>query len=174
MINLPKQEKVRDYKLRKGKVLEMQKFDYSIIKNPEIFEQNRLNAHSDHKYYANECDLVEGKESFKQDLNGLWKFFYAKNITEAPQGFEQTEYDCKAWDDITVPAHIQMEGYDKPQYVNVQYPWDGHEAIEPGEIPTQFNPVASYVKYFSVPKPLKGNRLFISFQGVQRNLCRIQ
>lgn len=145
----------------------MQQFDYSMIKNPGFFEQNREEAHSDHKYYANECDLVEEKESFKQDLNGLWKFFYAKNIQEAPKGFEQLEHACKAWDDITVPAHIQLEGYDKPQYVNMQYPWDGHEAIEPGEIPTQFNPVASYVKYFSVPEHLKGKRLFISFQGVE-------
>ena len=60
-----------------------------------------------------------------------------------------------------------MEGYDKPQYVNVQYPWDGHEAIEPGEIPTQFNPVASYVKYFTVPENMQGKRLFVSFQGVE-------
>ena len=60
-----------------------------------------------------------------------------------------------------------MEGYDKPQYVNVQYPWDGHEAIEPGEIPTQFNPVASYVKYFTVPENMQDKRLFVSFQGVE-------
>lgn len=145
----------------------MQKFDYSMIKNPEFFAQNRVEAHSDHKYYANECDLVEGKESFKHNLNGLWKFFYAKNLKEAPQGFEQLEFNCKNWDDIAVPAHIQMEGYDKPQYVNVQYPWDGHEAIEPGEIPTEFNPVASYVKYVTVPENLKGKRIFISFQGVE-------
>ncbi len=145
----------------------MQKFDYGMIKNPEFFAQNRVEAHSDHKYYANECDLVEGKESFKQGLNGLWKFFYAKNLKEVPQGFEQAEFDCKNWEDIIVPAHIQMEGYDKPQYVNVQYPWDGHEAIEPGEIPTEFNPVASYVKYVTVPEHLKGKRIFISFQGVE-------
>ena len=145
----------------------MQKFDEGIVKNPKFFAQNRVEAHSDHKYYANECDLVEGKESFKHNLNGLWKFFYAKNLKEAPQGFEQMDFDCKNWDDIAVPAHIQMEGYDKPQYVNVQYPWDGHEAIEPGEIPTEFNPVASYVKYVTVPENLKGKRIFISFQGVE-------
>ena len=51
--------------------------------------------------------------------------------------------------------------------MNVQYPWDGHEAIEPGEIPTQFNPVASYVKYFTVPENMQGKRLFVSFQGVE-------
>ena len=143
------------------------KFDYGKIKDPAFFAQNRVKAHSDHHYYKNHRELAEKNESFRQNLNGLWKFQYARNLAEAPAGFEAEDFDCKGWEDIHVPAHIQMEGYDKPQYVNVQYPWDGHEAIEPGEIPTQFNPVASYVKYFTVPENMQGKRLFVSFQGVE-------
>lgn len=143
------------------------KFDYSKIKDPAFFAQNRVKAHSDHHYYKNHRELAEKNESFRQNLNGLWKFQYARNLAEAPAGFEAEDFDCKGWEDIRVPAHIQMEGYDKPQYVNVQYPWDGHEAIEPGEIPTQFNPVASYAKYFTVPENMQGKRLFVSFQGVE-------
>ncbi len=143
------------------------KFDYGKIKDPAFFTQNRVKAHSDHHYYKNHRELAEKNESFRQNLNGLWKFQYARNLAEAPAGFEAEDFDCKGWEDIRVPAHIQMEGYDKPQYVNVQYPWDGHEAIEPGEIPTQFNPVASYVKYFTVPENMQGKRLFVSFQGVE-------
>ena len=143
------------------------KFDYGKIKDPTFFAQNRVKAHSDHHYYKNHRELAEKNESFRQNLNGLWKFQYARNLAEAPDGFEAEDFDCKGWEDIRVPAHIQMEGYDKPQYVNVQYPWDGHEAIEPGEIPTQFNPVASYAKYFTVPENMQGKRLFVSFQGVE-------
>ncbi len=143
------------------------KFDYGKIKDPAFFAQNRVKAHSDHHYYKNHRELAEKNESFRQNLNGLWKFQYARNLAEAPDGFEAEDFDCKGWEDIRVPAHIQMEGYDKPQYVNVQYPWDGHEAIEPGEIPTQFNPVASYVKYFTVPENMQDKRLFVSFQGVE-------
>lgn len=143
------------------------KFDYGKIKDPAFFAQNRVKAHSDHHYYKNHRELAEKNESFRQNLNGLWKFQYARNLAEAPDGFEAEDFDCKGWEDIRVPAHIQMEGYDKPQYVNVQYPWDGHEAIEPGEIPTQFNPVASYVKYFTVPENMQGKGLFVSFQGVE-------
>lgn len=143
------------------------KFDYGKIKDPAFFAQNRVKAHSDHHYYKNHRELAEKNENFRQNLNGLWKFQYARNLAEAPAGFEAEDFDCKGWEDIRVPAHIQMEGYDKPQYVNVQYPWDGHEAIEPGEIPTQFNPVASYVKYFTVPENMQGKRLFVSFQGVE-------
>ena len=64
-----------------------------------------------------------------------------------------------------------MEGYDVPQYANVQYPWEGHEEINPGEIPTHFNPTASYVKYFTVPEQMQGKRLFISFQGAESGLA---
>ena len=79
-----------------------------------------------------------------------------KIIRSTIPGFEKEDYCCKVWDDIRVPAHIQMEGYDEPQYANVQYPWEGREEVKPGEIPEEFNPVASYVKYFEVPAAHEG------------------
>lgn len=66
-----------------------------------------------------------------------------------------------------MPAHIQMEGYDIPQYVNIQYPWDGREDVWRDTVPSEFNPVASYVKYFTLPEEFMKNGLYISFQGVE-------
>ena len=146
-------------------------FDYEKLKDPQYFRDGRLDAHSDHRYYARPLDAEADHESFKESLNGLWKFHYARNYKSAVQGFEAADYCCKSWDDIHVPAHIQMEGYDVPQYANVQYPWEGHDDIKPGEIPEYFNPVASYVKYFTVPERMKGRRLFISFQGAESGLA---
>lgn len=145
----------------------MCEFDFEIVKNPEIFMQNRLPAHSDHVCYASGYEMREGRSSLRYDLNGLWKFSYAKNSKTAVKGFEADEFDCSDWEEIRVPAHIQMEGYDIPHYTNCNYPWDGKEAVEPGEIPMQFNPTASYIRYFSVPEHMKGKRLCISFQGVE-------
>ncbi len=149
----------------------MNKFDYERVKDPRYFCENRMNAHSDHKYYANTLEAAAHSNSFQYTLNGLWKFFYAKNYNSTIKEFEKTDYDCRDWDDIKVPAHMQMEGYDVPQYANVQYPWDGHEDIKPGEIPERFNPVGSYVKYFEVPEGMKGKKLFISFQGAESGLA---
>ena len=56
----------------------MSNFDSNIIKNPEIFEQNRLAAHSDHVCYKNELEKIKGKSSLRYDMNGLWKFAYAR------------------------------------------------------------------------------------------------
>ena len=145
----------------------MSNFDSNIIKNPEIFEQNRLAAHSDHVCYKNELEKIKGKSSLRYDMNGLWKFAYAKNQSLAPCGFEAADYDCKSWDEIRVPAHIQMEGYDVPIYTNTTYPWEADESIKPGEVPEIFNPVASYVKYFTIPENMKNKRVCISFQGVE-------
>ena len=145
----------------------MSNFDPNIIKNPEIFEQNRLAAHSDHVCYKNELEKIKGKSSLRYDMNGLWKFAYAKNQSLAPCGFEAADYDCKSWDEIRVPAHIQMEGYDVPIYTNTTYPWEADESIKPGEVPEIFNPVASYVKYFTIPENMKNKRVCISFQGVE-------
>ncbi|MBP5197578.1 MAG: beta-galactosidase, partial [Lachnospiraceae bacterium] len=133
-------------------------FSHEQVKDPAFFKNNRVEAHSDHKFY--------GREPFYLSLNGLWKFKYAKNIKSVIKGFERDDYDCRDWDDIRVPAHIQMEGYDAPQYVNVQYPWDGLEEIEPGQIPEDFNPVGCYVKYVSLHGDRKESAN-ISFQGVE-------
>ena len=128
-------------------------------------------AHSDHTYYRSEEEREDGETSYRYDMNGLWKFQYAPNYAGTIRGFEAEAYSCKDWEDIYVPAHIQMEGYDIPQYANVQYPWEGHEELHPGQIPERFNPVASYVKYFYVPENMKGKRVFISFQGAESGLA---
>ena len=149
----------------------MKEFDYLLVKNPEYFKEGRMEAHSDHITYANVEEVSAGETSYRHSLNGIWKFHYARNYGNTIKGFEREDYSCKDWDDIRVPAHIQMEGYDAPQYANVQYPWEGHEDIHPGEIPEHFNPVASYVKYFTVPEQMKGKRLFISFQGAESGIA---
>ena len=148
----------------------MKSFNYSMVKDPTYFKDGRIEAHSDHICYRNEMEAAEKETSFRHSLNGIWKFHYARNYGSTVQGFENTDYSCRDWDDIRVPAHIQMEGYDAPQYANVQYPWEGHEDIHPGEIPEHFNPVASYVKYFEVPETMQGKRLFISFQGAESGI----
>ena len=149
----------------------MKSFDYSMVKDSTYFKDGRMEAHSDHICYRDEMETAEKETSFRYSLNGIWKFHYARNYGSAVQGFENTDYSCRDWDDIRVPAHIQMEGYDAPQYANVQYPWEGHEDIHPGEIPEHFNPVASYVKYFEVPETMQGKRLFISFQGAESGIA---
>jgi len=146
-------------------------FDYTKVKNPGYFRENQLSARSSHKYFRNTKEACCGESSFEFSLNGIWKFHYAKNYTLAPVDFYKGDYCCRAWDDIAVPGHIQLQGHDIPQYVNRQYPWDGTEDIEPGDIPQDFNPVATYVKYFTLPEKMAGEDIHISFQGAETGLA---
>ena len=145
----------------------MAEFDFDIVKNPEIFKQNALPAHSDHTPFENGDEARKGVTGFRYSLNGLWKFCYARTPRTAPKGFEAPDYDCSRWEDIRVPSPMQTEGYGKPSYQNVAWPWDGHEDIEPGDIPEGFNPTGCYVKEFVVPEELADHPLLISFQGVE-------
>ncbi|MGL4997644.1 MAG: glycoside hydrolase family 2 TIM barrel-domain containing protein [Cetobacterium sp.] len=115
------------------------------LHNPRIFKINRLSAHSNHKYSAENIE-------WKKSLNGVWDFSYC---------------DSPNWSKINVPGHMELQGYGDPQYVNTMYPWDGRENLEPGEVPKEFNPFGIYKKEFKVPKDWKNKPVYISFQGVE-------
>lgn len=140
-------------------------FSIEKINNVSFFKENALSAAASLIPYLNEVELNERKSSMRVSLDGLWKFAYAKNYEMSIKDFYKEDYSVEGWDSITVPSNIQMEGYDIPQYVNIQYPWDGHEKVSYKETPKRFNPVGMYVKIFNV---LDTNKDFvITFEGVE-------
>ena len=149
----------------------MAAFDYAKVKDPTFFQENVLPPHASGKSYSTRQEMLTGESSLALKLDGPWKFAYAKNHASAIPGFEREDYDCTLWDEIRVPAHIQMEGYDLPQYANTQYPWDGREDVRQGEIPERFNPVASYVKYFELPEAMQNKPLRVEFEGVESGMA---
>jgi beta-galactosidase len=133
-----------------------------------VFAVNRLPAHSDHMYYeTREQAKIAGPMAMRHNLNGNWKFSYSFNPDNRPERFYEQDFNCSGWGNITVPGHIQLQGYGKPQYVNTMYPWDGLNEIRPPEIPQDHNPVGSYVKMFTVPENMINKPVYISFQGVE-------
>lgn len=141
---------------------------HELLENPEFFGENLVSAHSDHFFYESEEEALNGDNMpLKQSLNGTWKFRYSKNLWERPKDFYLEDYDVSDFDDIKVPGHIELQGYDTIQYLNVSYPWDGSEELFPPHIPKDKAPVGSYVRFFTVDKNLENKPLFISFQGVE-------
>lgn len=138
------------------------------LEDPEVFEVNRIKAHSDHLYFESVKEAEERQDmKLRQSLNGTWYFAYAKNPSVRIVDFYKKEYDCRMFDRIEVPGHIQTQGYDRNQYINTMYPWDGKEYLRPPMVSERYNPVGSYVRYFTLHKELEGKRQFISFQGVE-------
>ncbi|MCU9612625.1 DUF4981 domain-containing protein [Caldibacillus lycopersici] len=154
------------------------KFKYSPPKNgfpewnnnPDIFQLNRLEAHATLMPYSTLEEALTGDRSsstYTQSLNGKWKFAFSENPDGRLINFFATDFSCESWDEITVPGHWQLQGYDYPQYTNVQYPWRLVDDIKPPFAPTKYNPVGQYVRTFVTPKEWKNQPVYISFQGVE-------
>ena len=138
------------------------------LENPEIFRVNRIDAHSDHWFYEEmEHIKLEDEMPLKQNLNGRWRFSYSENPSLRLKDFYKEDFDVSGFDYIEVPGHIQLQGYDKCQYINTMYPWEGHDELRPPHISKTYNPVGSYVTFFDVKEELKNKQTFISFQGVE-------
>lgn len=146
-----------------GKTAEKPEFAW--LSDPEVFAVNTLPAHSDHQYFLNEAEAESGRSSLKQSLNGSWRLAWSKSPELRNRRFYQMGFDESGMDTVEVPSNLEVLGYGQPQYVNIQYPWDGSE--ETGlKTPLRDNPVACYVKHFTLDKGLSGKRVILSFQGV--------
>lgn len=114
--------------------------------------------------------MLKNPSPYYQTLNGDWKFHFAKNPDSRPADFFKDSYDTSKWKDIKVPGNWQMQGYDFPIYTNVTYPFWGNgnsTNVQPPFAPTQYNPVGSYKRTFTIPTGWEGRQTFISFQGVE-------
>lgn len=153
--------------------------DMKWLDNPEVFRVNQLDAHSDHCYYKDYADMQKNENSFCQSLNGQWKFAFSKNVMSRSETFYEEGFDTSNFDNIMVPGHIELAGYDKIRYINTMYPWEGKEyhrgaysmeatGAEKGMFSeAEYNPVGSYIKYFDLDKNMCGKRIHICFEGVE-------
>ena len=62
-------------------------------------------------------------ESETISLNGTWKFSHSTSPFEAVPDFEKPGFDYSAWEDVKVPGMWQLQGFGKPAYSNVDYPF---------------------------------------------------
>ena len=156
------------------------KADIKWLDDPMTFRVNQMAAHSDHEYYRNYEEMTDKKSSLSQSLNGEWRFCFSRNSKERPVHFYEEGFDFSGFDNISVPGHIELAGYDKIHYINTMYPWEGHEyrraayslenagAGEGMFSQASYNPVGSYIKEFDLEKDLVGKRLTICFEGVEQ------
>ena len=139
--------------------------DLNWLKDSRVFQVNRLQAYSDHIY-----TIGKDKQPSSFSLNGTWKFNMSKNYDSTFKFFYNTEFNDSNWDDIQVPGHIQLQGFDQPHYTDVTYPWDGKDYVKPGQVDMDRNKVFQYRKSFDLPQDFINDRLILSFEGVESNV----
>lgn len=145
----------------------------SDYENEQVFQRNRLPPRA---YWIPETSML---------LSGEWDFHYARNPLHAPEptkrqnradkcdselSWDITDLNSKAkgdktsnqWSKIIVPGHWQLQGFGRPQYTNVIYPFP----VCPPHVPSE-NPTGTYRRQFSVPKAWSvDSQLRLRFEGV--------
>lgn len=68
------------------------------LSDVSVFKVNRLEAHSDHRYYRTMEEAErQAPMALRHSLNGDWKFSYAANAAARVKDFYKTEYDTRGW-----------------------------------------------------------------------------
>ncbi|KAK5460877.1 Beta-galactosidase (Lactase) [Exophiala xenobiotica] len=119
--------------------------------NEQVFQRNKLPARAYHISHAS------------ISLNGQWGFHYAATPDLAPSWEDIHDQDNQGWqlNSIAVPGHWQLQGYGKPHYTNVIYPFP----VCPPHVPTE-NPTGSYIRTFTVPEGWRSDtQLRLRFEG---------
>lgn len=85
-------------------------------------------------------------------LNGSWRFAYFAHEHEA-------DGQITAWDTVTVPGCWQLQGYENPNYTNINYPYPVDSPYAPDA-----NPCGVYEREFTLER--KWGRIYFLLEGL--------
>lgn len=114
-----------------------------MYEDPEKTSENRL---PQRPYY-----IPKGKSEYHL-LNGEWNFAYYKRDFEVPENIEFA-------DTIPVPSCWQLQGYENPNYSNINYPY----AFDPPFVPDE-NPCGVYERELLLHKIW--GKVYLVLEGV--------
>ena len=145
------------------------RFTPAWLADPEISLVNVLPPCSDHEFFASKQEAEEGASSLVRSLDGTWRAHFALNPAGAPDELLTGASLDSTLREIPVPCEFQLIApeWDAPQYVNTQYPWDGHEALQAPEISSEYNPTVTCVKTFTLSLKDMQHRIVLHLGGAE-------
>jgi beta-galactosidase len=135
--------------------------------NPAVLGINKLPYHATLQLPSKQKECQE-----ILSLDGQWLFHWAKDPESRPADFYREDFDVSQWSTITVPGNWQLQGFGKPIYVNMRYPFHRDKPNVMGEPDKDWyaydhrNPVGSYVTFIDVTKEMLTKNLILHFGGV--------
>ena len=149
--------------------------------NAKVYERNKERAHATYMPYpSTKAMKADGQRYDKPwleptganylSLNGTWKLRWsegAKPVLLGKDDFwgDNVSTDGSAWNDITVPSCLEMNGYGLPMYVNVDYPFEDQQPYVRMKAGLK-NSVGSYRRDFTLPAGWENKRVFLHFDGI--------
>ncbi|KRM10570.1 glycoside hydrolase family 2 TIM barrel-domain containing protein [Paucilactobacillus suebicus] len=152
----------------------------SWLDDPTIFRVGQLAAHSDHQHFLNQKEIGNKQSSFVTSLNGQWQFNFAKDPQSRNRHFFESDFDSASFEQINVPGHIELAGFDQIQYINTLYPWEGKTYRRPvgslkDDVKQQApfsedddNSVGQYLTQFDSPHRENNEKCILRFEGVDK------
>ena len=137
--------------------------EISKLKYHENYEAIHVNMQSPRNYFI-PFDTQENAFADRENssrfvlLNGEWDFRYFESYQDIEDVSEDTLWESAA--KIKVPGCWQLQGYDKPQYVNYRYPIP----FNPPYVPDN-TPMGIYKREIVIEQSEKQD-YFINFEGV--------
>ena len=126
---------------------------------PLSVQVNQRRAHSPLNGYKTLADALKKQRPQKSFLNGQWDFKLIAKPEDVDDSLLSKSVDD--WKSIKVPSNWQCQGFDKPVYCNVKYPFP----VNPPFVPTE-NPTGLYRKEFDIDEVQLSQRNHIIFEGV--------
>ncbi|MEJ2043087.1 MAG: beta-galactosidase [Reinekea sp.] len=126
--------------------------------NPAVVQQNRMASHAPLFGYTRVPDALAKTNASRRSLNGQWSFAFFDKPEQIP---DRLIFKNK----IDVPSNWQLQGYDRPIYTNIKYPFEE----QPPLVPVQ-NPTGVYRKNFALTKADLEQQVRIIFDGANAML----
>lgn len=130
-----------------------------IYERPEKTSENREKERSYYIPYDSVDKALAGKRgesAFYRLLNGKWDFHYYERDIDVPDDLDE----INAWDKTDVPSCWQMQGYDRHQYTNLNFPFP----VDPPFVPDD-NPAGVYKRTFEINSDWAKRETYIVFEG---------
>lgn len=149
--------------------------------NAKVYERNKERAHATYMPYPSTKAMKADAQRYDKpwldptganylSLNGTWKLRWSEGAKPVLLGKDDfwgdgVSTEGAAWNDITVPSCLEMNGYGLPMYVNVDYPFEDQQPYVRMKAGLK-NSVGSYRRDFTLPVGWENNRVFLHFDGI--------
>lgn len=149
--------------------------------NAKVYERNKERAHATYMPYPSTKAMKGDGQRYDKpwldptganylSLNGTWKLRWSEGAKPVLLGKDDfwgdgVSTEGAAWNDITVPSCLEMNGYGLPMYVNVDYPFEDQQPYVRMKTGLK-NSVGSYRRDFTLPAGWENKRVFLHFDGI--------
>lgn len=159
--------------------------ELKVVYDKNVYGINKFPYNSYFNVYKNMDEFKKKDSSLVKSLNGKWnvKYYDGKeehtteilDVTEEVVSVTTPQKEGK----VNVPCNLELEGFGDMQYVNSQYPWDGHEDVKMGEFNFSANPYYELSREFLCPEKVdmkkpgavlgfnKDYQYILDFEGVE-------